>query len=168
MFLPKYIDVEVAELIPVLQSMLRIHSMINTGNALQLHIYMLDFLNRLQKQLQHSLKVTPSMKLNHQIKEYLSVNYKIPVKAQDLEEALHFHIDYLTRCLKKHTGLTPLQYLNYLRVEDAKSLLIHTDSKISVIAAQVGIENDNYFIRLFKKHTGYSPGEFRKGRQGSV
>ncbi|ANE47117.1 hypothetical protein SY83_13555 [Paenibacillus swuensis] len=168
MFIPKYMNCDVSELIPVLQSMLQIQSLLNVGNAIQLHVYLMEFLSRLQKGLQRSLKITPSMKLSNRIKEYLAGHYTVPFQVQTMEQAFHFHIDYLTRCLKKHTGLTPLQYLHYLRMEEAKLLLVHSELKISAIAMEIGMENDNYFIRLFKKHTGFTPGEYRKRRQGSV
>lgn len=57
---------------------------------------------------------------------------------------------------------TPLHYLNRVRIERAKELLLTTDDKICDIGQQVGIENTNHFIKLFKEKTGVTPLTFRK------
>lgn len=57
---------------------------------------------------------------------------------------------------------TPLQYLNHVRIRHAKELLLNTDEKICDIGIQVGIENTNHFIRLFKEKTGVTPLKYRK------
>ena len=57
---------------------------------------------------------------------------------------------------------TPLHYLNHVRIEHAKELLLTTDEKICNIGQQVGIENTNHFIKLFKEKTGVTPLTFRK------
>ena len=57
---------------------------------------------------------------------------------------------------------TPLQYLNCVRIEKAKDLLLHSDEKVCVIGQIVGIENANHFVRLFKQKTGVTPLTYRK------
>ena len=57
---------------------------------------------------------------------------------------------------------TPLQYLNGVRLEKAKELLLHSDEKIVTIGQMVGIENTNHFIRLFKEKNGVTPLTYRR------
>lgn len=57
---------------------------------------------------------------------------------------------------------SPLQYLNSVRIEKAKDLLLHSDEKIGVIGQIVGIENTNHFIRIFKEKTGVTPLTYRR------
>ena len=57
---------------------------------------------------------------------------------------------------------TPLQYLNSVRLEKAKELLLHSDEKIVTIGQMVGIENTNHFIRLFKEKNGVTPLAYRR------
>jgi AraC-type DNA-binding domain-containing proteins len=71
---------------------------------------------------------------------------------------------YLARCLKKYTGMSPLQYLHHLQVKRAKSLLENTGLSVAEIGRQVGIDNVNYFIRMFRKQTGMTPGQYRTAR----
>ena len=57
---------------------------------------------------------------------------------------------------------TPMQYLNKIRIDKAKEMLLHTDDKIVEISQTVGIENANHFIRLFKEKTGVTPLTYRR------
>lgn len=60
------------------------------------------------------------------------------------------------------TGLTPLAYVQRLRIEDAKRRLERTDAPIDKIIWQVGYEDAAFFRRLFKRTTGMAPGAYRK------
>nr|MBQ4456162.1 helix-turn-helix domain-containing protein [Clostridia bacterium] len=63
---------------------------------------------------------------------------------------------------KAYTGVSPLQYLLDIRLSNAKSLLASTEYTISEISSIVGYDNPLYFSRLFHKHIGMSPREYRK------
>ncbi|MBM7097840.1 helix-turn-helix transcriptional regulator [Bacillus sp. H-16] len=111
---------------------------------------------------------------------------QIPTSAETVaEEAMHFiknhfrdskltlgkvakellyHPDYVTRCLKRVTGLTPVQYISRYRLEVAKDLLITTNMDLGSVCLEVGIQDRSYFSRLFKKIEGVTPGEFRRMR----
>lgn len=60
------------------------------------------------------------------------------------------------------TGLTPIAYVQRLRVEDAKRRLERTDASIDEISWRVGYEDATFFRRLFKRTTGLAPGAYRK------
>lgn len=60
------------------------------------------------------------------------------------------------------TGLTPIAYVQRLRIEDAKRRLERTDASIDEISWQVGYEDPSFFRRLFKRTTGLAPGAYRK------
>jgi transcriptional regulator GlxA family with amidase domain len=60
------------------------------------------------------------------------------------------------------TGLTPLSYVQRLRIEDAKRRLERTEVSIEEISWQVGYEDPAFFRRLFKRTTGLAPGAYRK------
>jgi transcriptional regulator GlxA family with amidase domain len=60
------------------------------------------------------------------------------------------------------TGLTPIAYVQRLRVEDAKRRLERTDTPVDQISWRVGYEDAAFFRRLFKRTTGLSPGAYRK------
>lgn len=70
----------------------------------------------------------------------------------------------LSRGFKQITGENFIDYLTSLRLEKAKELLRSTDLKVNVIADKVGYQS-SYFIRVFKKSTGITPGQYREDVQ---
>jgi AraC-like DNA-binding protein len=65
------------------------------------------------------------------------------------------------RVFKKQYGISPLQYVNELRMTEIKNLLCDTAFSISEIAEKIGYDNPGYFSRAFRKYTGMSPREYR-------
>ncbi|MFC4778670.1 helix-turn-helix domain-containing protein [Paenibacillus sp. GCM10023252] len=168
MFLPKYGAVDLHSLQPLLNEMVHIQSHLNLGNALQLHSLLARLLTELQLGLQRSSKPSQSLSLSHRVEQFLAERLGEPFHAGELERELHFNFDYMTKCMKKHRGMTPLQFSHYLKVEEAKRLLAHTELPVPAIAEQVGIPDYNYFIRLFRGKTGITPSVYRKSKQGVV
>jgi transcriptional regulator GlxA family with amidase domain len=60
------------------------------------------------------------------------------------------------------TGLPPIQYVQRLRIEDAKRRLERTDATVDDISWRVGYEDPAFFRRLFKRTTGMAPGAYRR------
>ncbi len=60
------------------------------------------------------------------------------------------------------TGITPIEYVQRLRIEDAKRRLERTDAAVDEISWRVGYEDPAFFRRLFKRITGMAPGAYRK------
>ena len=74
----------------------------------------------------------------------------------DLSECHFIHL------FREYTGEAPYAYLTRLRLEKAKDLMVSTTLNISEIAAAVGYPNPLYFSRLFRRHMGVPPSQFRK------
>ena len=68
----------------------------------------------------------------------------------------------LKRRFKVATGLSLIDYIQNLRIEEAKRQLEMTDQPIEAICAGVGYENQGFFSRLFKRRTGLTPGQYRR------
>ena len=68
---------------------------------------------------------------------------------------------WFSQNFKKVTGCSPAQYLISLRMANAMNLLDNTDYTVAQVAAAVGYENTQYFHRLFRKHTGMTPNEYK-------
>ncbi|MDX9740891.1 MAG: AraC family transcriptional regulator [Gammaproteobacteria bacterium] len=68
----------------------------------------------------------------------------------------------LKRRFKTATGSTLIDYLQNLRVEEAKRQLETRGTAIDEISASVGYEDPSFFRRVFKRRTGLSPGQYRQ------
>lgn len=68
----------------------------------------------------------------------------------------------LKRRFKKATGSSLMDYLQNLRVEQAKQMLENTTEPVEEISAAVGYEDTSFFRRLFKRRTGLTPGHYRR------
>ena len=64
--------------------------------------------------------------------------------------------------------MTPLSYLQSLRVASAKDLLRHSNLTVGDIAWQQGIQDVSYFSQLFRKHCGMSPLKYREAVRGKL
>ncbi|KAF2510584.1 helix-turn-helix domain-containing protein [Flavobacterium foetidum] len=103
-------------------------------------------------------------KVENLVKEYfaksdLKKNGLPTVK--DLAYALHLSPNYLTDLLKKETGMNAQDHIHYFLMEEAKSILMNTDSSVAEIAYSLGFEYPQYFSKLFKSKTGKTPKEYR-------
>lgn len=74
--------------------------------------------------------------------------------------------NYLSRLVKNSTGRTVGDWIEIVRIQRAKRLLSSTSLSVIDIAASIGVEDQSYFSRLFKKETGLTPSAFRKKMQG--
>ncbi|MGG4480948.1 helix-turn-helix domain-containing protein [Paenibacillus illinoisensis] len=73
-----------------------------------------------------------------------------------------------TRLFKEATGQVPLQYLNEVRINQAKKWLTSADDKLLDIALNAGFNNEYYFNRRFKQTVGISPGQYRRSHKGQL
>ena len=164
MYLPKYAHLNLDSIIPTLDEMVILQRSFSMKNALQLHALTSHLLYQLQAVLQTGLN-TRAFSLSEKVIHYLNQHLLMPFSADHMQHTLHFHFDYLSRCLKQFTGLSPLQYRHHLQMEKAKILLIQSNLTVGEVGEQVGISSINYFARLFRQHEGISPGQYRANRQ---
>ncbi|WP_158702789.1 helix-turn-helix transcriptional regulator [Paenibacillus faecalis] len=160
MYIPKFGPLNLNPIFPVLDRMLELHQMFSTENALALQVTLADLLMKMQDALRVS-DMPSSAHLAEAVIEYLNLHIGASFQSKHMEQALHFHYDYLSRCLKKHTGMTPVAYLNHIRLLNAKSQLEHSDLSVQEIAERNGFSSSNYFIRLFRKNFDMTPKQYR-------
>ncbi|WP_339293326.1 AraC family transcriptional regulator [Paenibacillus sp. FSL W8-0187] len=162
MYLPKFASVEVQTVEPMLRGLNDIHNRLNGENALKLHLLLAELFAALQADCARMTEPEPSIRLAQAAAAYLNEHWREPFERAALEEKLHFQASYIARCMKKHIGKTPLQYVLHLRLEEAKKLLGGTVLGISEIAERVGIRDSNYMTRLFTAKLGMTPGAYRQ------
>jgi len=81
---------------------------------------------------------------------------------QAFADALAVHVNYLNRALKDATGKTTTQLLAERLVQEARTLLLHTDWPIGHISYCLGFEEPTHFTRLFRKYAHCSPSSLRQ------
>lgn len=132
-----------------------------------LKIYFLELLihiNRFYKE-SNALDYDHPSKLHKRISEiitYININYGNDISLDTLSKEFSISTAHLSRAFKKVTGISFIEYLNNLRVNEAQKLLLDTKFSILEIAEKVGYQNNTHFGRIFKSITGSSPREFRK------
>lgn len=93
---------------------------------------------------------------------YIIENYNKDIRIAELSALSGITEAHFRRLFKEIYGMSPVKYINSLKVNQAKGLMENSNLSISQIAEQVGCSDVYYFSRMFKKHTGLSPLEFKK------
>jgi YesN/AraC family two-component response regulator len=99
---------------------------------------------------------------------YLRKNYAQKVTYEDLGHALSFHPNHIARCMIQAFGCTPIEYINKIRIDQSKILLLSTDWSTDRISEVCGFTQSAYFSRVFKKLEKLSPSQFRKQYVGNI
>lgn len=94
--------------------------------------------------------------------QWLSEHFSVANPVEELIKRSKFAERTFKRHFARATGLTPLAYVQRLRIEDAKRRLERTDTSIDEISWRVGYEDAAFFRRLFKRTTGLAPSAYRK------
>jgi AraC-like DNA-binding protein len=93
--------------------------------------------------------------------EYVDQHYCERLTLEKLASMANVSSHHFCRMFKKVTGKPPIEYINYLRINRAATLLQESNLNISEIAMTVGFDDSNYFSRLFKKYKQASPSKIR-------
>lgn len=96
------------------------------------------------------------------VKEYLDQHFYEKISLDELSQLFFINKFYLTRLFKEEYGLSIHNYLIHVRITHAKELLRFTDLSIEKIGQECGMDDGNYFSRVFRKVEGVSPGEFQR------
>ncbi|PIH60638.1 helix-turn-helix transcriptional regulator [Paenibacillus sp. LK1] len=163
--IPKFAAVDLRNLEPILKEMLELHHVLTRQRSFELHVLLGQFLLQLQKGMRQNSPQARSYFLSEKVATYLGQRLEQPFDSGQMERDLLYHFDYLARCLKQYTGMSPLQYRHHLQMEKAKRLLAHSELPLKRIGELCGLQDHNYFTRLFKRQTSLTPGEYRKKHQ---
>lgn len=94
--------------------------------------------------------------------QYIEEHYNEKITLEVLAKELYLNESYLSKLFKKEIGLNFSDFLNNIRIEKSKKLLLENNYKIYEIADKVGFSNSKYFISVFKNKTGKTPKEYSK------
>jgi YesN/AraC family two-component response regulator len=91
---------------------------------------------------------------------YIRENFNSPITIEELAHFVNVSPTFLNKLFKKATGTTPISYVNLVRIEIAKQMLLAPDASVSIVCEKVGIDDPKYFSRLFKKVELMTPSEY--------
>lgn len=143
-------------------------------NDISGQIFKTDTVFELQDQLKIAIKEivnvikTSRKNINRQVFEsavdYIHNNYSKNITLEDVAGHVYISPYYLSHGFKEYIGMSFVEYLKKVRIEEAKKLLLDTDMSISKICIRVGYSDPHYFSRVFKSVMGVSPGSFNVNR----
>jgi AraC-like DNA-binding protein len=93
---------------------------------------------------------------------FIKDNYTSDFTLEQLSKISGYSIHHFTRLFKKCIRCTPVEYINELRINCAKNMLVDTNGTIEYISQKCGFTNTSYFYRTFKRFAGTTPSEYRK------
>lgn len=96
------------------------------------------------------------------VRAYIDQNFTSKISLEAVAKQFNVNKSYLLRLFKENTGLTVNTYILQKRILMAKNELRFSNKTLDTIAEECGLETANYFIRIFKKIEGMTPGEYRK------
>ena len=100
-----------------------------------------------------------SMHVNKAI-SYIEEHVYDQISTLDIAHKAKVSDNYLLRCFKKETGISLIDYINNIKINEAKSLLLYSDLSISDISTLLSFSSQSYFTYLFKKVCGITPTEY--------
>ncbi|MGL1890030.1 MAG: helix-turn-helix domain-containing protein [Spirochaetaceae bacterium] len=115
--------------------------------------------------ISRNISVSSEIKKNENIDNiisFLNSEYGQDINLNIVADKINLNPSYVSRLFKENMNISFIDYLTDIRIKKAIILLHDSELRISQIAEEVGYFNSNYFIRLFKKKTGHTPGEHRK------
>ncbi|MBW4082907.1 response regulator [Paenibacillus sp. S150] len=122
----------------------------------------LELLDRLQAELSESDQYTRSYIIK-QVHALVGSPSGHDLSVKTIAEQVYLHPVYLSKIYKAETGEALGDYIIRMRMERALYLLKHTNKKVYEITTELGYQNPQYFSKMFKKHCGMTPNEFREG-----
>jgi YesN/AraC family two-component response regulator len=91
------------------------------------------------------------------------IDTNLTLNLSEIAEGLNVHPAYLSRQFSKYfDNLTFGEYIRKLRIDKAQHLIHHTHHSLSEIAYLIGFSDQSHFTRIFKKHTGQNPLDYKK------
>lgn len=96
--------------------------------------------------------------------DFLSTRIDQVITLKEIAAVVSLSPVHFSTLFKKKTGFSPLDYFNHLKVQKACQYLLFTNLRVKEISLELGIGDQYYFSRMFKKVMGMSPSEYREKR----
>ena len=112
--------------------------------------------------LEDRVKMHNYSPLTRSIIAHVNKNYSERITLDDIAALTYFSPIYCDTVFKREVGRSIIDFLIDKRIEEAKKLLLAQTAALTSVAERVGFSDYNYFSRVFKKRTGYTPSAYRQ------
>lgn len=119
-------------------------------------------------EISRKISFNSSDKSIKRIVKYIDKNYSADLKLEFLSEIFNYNSAYLGKVFKSYTGVSFNTYLDTVRINHAKKLLLEDKIKVYQVCERVGYKNIDYFHSKFKKYVGVSPLTYKKQAEGKA
>ncbi len=102
----------------------------------------------------------------YRVMEYIKSNFNRKLTLEEISSYVYLSPSHLSGMFRKEIGQTISTYITYIRIEKSKILLTQKGVKVADIAELCGFEDQGYFTRVFRKHVGISPRQYRENAFG--
>lgn len=127
----------------------------------KLKSWAIEMLSKLQMELSDQEGIQNRRHIIAQVQELVTASHGQALSVKTIADQVYMHPVYLSKIYKAETGEGLGDYMIRMRMERALYLLKHTNKKIYEITSELGYQNPQYFSKMFKKHYGMTPNEFR-------
>lgn len=102
------------------------------------------------------------------VKKFIAENFERKITLEEVSNLVYMNPSYFSSFFKSKTNRTFIEYLTQVRMNKAKELLRHKDTRVYEVAGMVGYDDFRHFSRIFKRYTGQNPHDYRNNRLNSV
>ncbi|HWJ77555.1 MAG TPA: AraC family transcriptional regulator, partial [Niallia sp.] len=127
---------------------------------------LIETFHSLFEKLMENIGVEKQYKLStvEKVIAYIQNNYTKDLSLSEVADYFHLSESYVSKLVKEHLKSSFKNYVNQLKVEKAKQLLLSGKYMVAEVGEMVGYKNVNTFIRIFKQQEGITPGKYVANR----
>jgi len=132
------------------------------AQAMQCHLLCLSLVQLQHNPQRSSLHAQPRLhEALFKLRDCLSSNLNRALTLSEMADRVNLSASHLRRLFKQQLGISPVQYHQQLRMEEASRLLRESTLPIKAISTQLGFDDIAHFYRCFKKFADFPPAEYR-------
>jgi AraC-like DNA-binding protein len=121
-----------------------------------LGMLLIEMTQQAMEQYQPEFEAKPAFRFS-EIVQWINLNISKPLTVLEIADAFGYTPNYLSDMFRRKTGYSLIRYVNRLRIERSKDMLLLGTMTIDEIARSVGFNDPKYFLRLFKRYMGVTP-----------
>lgn len=99
------------------------------------------------------------------VESYIREHFRENINRNDVAAIVYITPNYLSKLFRSKMGMNLREYINQIRIEEARRMLLTTSLSVSEIAGRVGYDNISYFSTVFRKQVGMSPVDWRNSKR---